>query len=80
MIMRRVEKQRTEQRETAGAGAFAHFLPHLSANIRAYAGALLPALAHMNETGMAHGEITKCPRSSTRLPLLDQVHHQVPLS
>jgi organizing structure protein 2 len=42
----------------AGAAAFAHFLPHLSANIRAYAGALedehLPALAHVHETGKVH--------------------------
>ncbi|KAJ7820909.1 hypothetical protein B0H14DRAFT_3471889 [Mycena olivaceomarginata] len=42
----------------AGAAAFAHFLPHLSANIRVHAGALedahLPALAHMHETGKAH--------------------------
>ncbi|KAJ7820913.1 apolipo protein O-domain-containing protein [Mycena olivaceomarginata] len=42
----------------AGAAAFAYYLPHLSANIRAYAGALedahLPALAHVHETGKAH--------------------------
>jgi organizing structure protein 2 len=42
----------------AGAAAFAHFLPHLSANIRACAGALedahLLAPAHVHETGKAH--------------------------
>ncbi|KAJ7724963.1 hypothetical protein B0H14DRAFT_558585 [Mycena olivaceomarginata] len=42
----------------AGAAAFAHFLPHLSTNIRTYAGVLedahLLAPAHVHETGKAH--------------------------
>ncbi|KAJ7788440.1 hypothetical protein B0H14DRAFT_3576918 [Mycena olivaceomarginata] len=47
------------------AAPFAYYPPHLSANIRAYAGALedahLPALAHVHETEKAHGR--RCGRA-----------------